>query len=37
MIVVTGATGQLGHLVIDALIRRDEKATDIVSAVRNPK
>ncbi|MFB9135350.1 SDR family oxidoreductase [Vibrio sp. AK197] len=34
MLVVTGATGQLGHLVIDALLKY-VAASDIVAAVRN--
>ncbi len=34
MIVVTGATGQLGHLVIAALLKK-VPATNIVAAVRN--
>jgi NAD(P)H dehydrogenase (quinone) len=35
MIVVTGATGQLGRLVIDELLKRTE-AENIVAAVRRP-
>lgn len=35
MIVVTGATGQLGHLVISSLLKRIP-ASDIVAAVRDP-
>jgi NAD(P)H dehydrogenase (quinone) len=35
MIVVTGATGQLGRLVIDNLLRT-EPAPSIIAAVRNP-
>lgn len=35
MIAITGATGQLGHLVIDALLKR-VPAGQIVAAVRNP-
>lgn len=35
MIVVTGATGQLGRLVIDALLRT-QPAAQIVAAVRSP-
>lgn len=35
MIVVTGATGQLGRLVIKALLKT-QSASDIVAAVRNP-
>ena len=35
MIVVTGATGQLGRLVIDALLRT-QPAGSIVAAVRTP-
>jgi len=36
MIVVTGATGQLGRLVIQALLQK-LPASDIVAAVRNPE
>ncbi|EHR69894.1 putative nucleoside-diphosphate sugar epimerase [Burkholderiales bacterium JOSHI_001] len=36
MIVVTGATGQLGRLVIQSLIDRGVPATQIVAAVRSP-
>ncbi len=36
MIVVTGATGQLGRLVIEALLK-NIPASDIVAAVRNPE
>ncbi len=36
MIVVTGATGQLGHLVIDQLLARGVPAAGIVAAVRSP-
>lgn len=36
MIVVTGASGQLGRLVIEALLRKP-LAEEIVAAVRNPK
>jgi len=36
MIVVTGATGQLGRLVIKALLKT-QPASDIVAAVRNPE
>ena len=36
MIVVTGATGQLGRLVIAALLKK-VPATEIVAAVRNPE
>ncbi|TQC45194.1 SDR family oxidoreductase [Rhodococcus sp. WS4] len=35
-IVVTGATGHLGRLVADALVRRGIAASDIVAAGRNP-
>ena len=35
MIVITGANGQLGRLVIDALLQK-LPASDIVAAVRNP-
>jgi len=36
MIVVTGATGQLGRLVIQSLLQRQVPASRIVAAVRNP-
>lgn len=36
MIVVTGATGQLGRLVISQLIQRGVPASNIVAAVRSP-
>jgi NAD(P)H dehydrogenase (quinone) len=36
MIVVTGATGQLGRLVINQLIERGVNASKIVAAVRTP-
>jgi len=36
MIVVTGASGQLGHLVIQSLLRRQVPASQIVAAVRTP-
>lgn len=36
MIVVTGATGQLGRLVIEQLLQRGVPASGIVAAVRNP-
>lgn len=36
MIVVTGATGQLGRLVIQSLLRRQVPAAQIVAAVRQP-
>ncbi|MDO6804674.1 NAD(P)H-binding protein, partial [Wenyingzhuangia sp. 1_MG-2023] len=36
MIVVTGASGQLGRLVIDALLQT-LPAAEIVAAVRNPE
>jgi NAD(P)H dehydrogenase (quinone) len=36
MIVVTGATGQLGRLVIDELLRKTD-AVNIIAAVRNPE
>ncbi len=36
MIVVTGATGQLGRLVIQALLQRQVPANRIVAAVRSP-
>ena len=35
MIVVTGATGQLGRFVIDALLKTTE-AKNIIAAVRTP-
>ena len=37
MIVVTGATGQLGRLVITALLNRGVSAEKIVAAVRSPE
>lgn len=36
MIVITGASGQLGRLVIASLLRRGVPAAGIVAAVRNP-
>ncbi|WP_197387829.1 SDR family oxidoreductase [Ralstonia pseudosolanacearum] len=36
MIVVTGATGQLGHLVVNQLLTRGVPAASIVAAVRTP-
>jgi len=36
MIVITGATGQLGRLVIDQLLSRGVPAAGIVAAVRSP-
>lgn len=36
MIVITGATGQLGRLVIDQLLAAQVPATDLVAAVRDP-
>jgi NAD(P)H dehydrogenase (quinone) len=36
-IVVTGATGHLGRLIIERLIARDTAPTDIVAAGRNPE
>ncbi|MFE4498790.1 SDR family oxidoreductase [Rhodococcus sp. NPDC056743] len=36
-IAVTGATGNLGHLVVEALITRGTPASDIVAVVRNPE
>ncbi|NMM88423.1 NAD(P)-dependent oxidoreductase [Rhodococcus sp. SRB_17] len=36
-IAVTGATGNLGQLVVEALIRRGIPASDIVAVVRNPE
>jgi NAD(P)H dehydrogenase (quinone) len=35
-IVVTGATGKLGRLVVAALLERGVAADDIVAAVRTP-
>ncbi|RDI33690.1 NAD(P)H dehydrogenase (quinone) [Rhodococcus sp. AG1013] len=35
-IAVTGATGHLGRLTIDALLRRSVPASDVVAVVRNP-
>jgi NAD(P)H dehydrogenase (quinone) len=35
MIVITGATGQLGRLVVDELLRRNVAAKDIAVVVRN--
>ncbi|MEV5541062.1 NAD(P)H-binding protein [Saccharopolyspora shandongensis] len=37
MIVVTGATGQLGRLVIDAVLQRGVPAQQVVAAVREPQ
>ncbi|MDA0566837.1 SDR family oxidoreductase [Streptomonospora sp. S1-112] len=37
MIVVTGATGQLGRLVVDHLLRRGVPAGEVVAAVRAPE
>jgi NAD(P)H dehydrogenase (quinone) len=34
-IVVTGATGQLGHLIVDALLREGIAPADIVAGGRN--
>jgi NAD(P)H dehydrogenase (quinone) len=34
-IVVTGATGKLGHLVVESLLRRGVPAGQIVAAGRN--
>jgi hypothetical protein len=36
MIAVTAATGRLGHLVVEELLRRGVPAGEIVAAVRNP-
>lgn len=36
MIVITGATGQLGRLVIDQLLAAQVPAADLVAAVRDP-
>ncbi|MEH1013262.1 SDR family oxidoreductase [Micromonospora sp. CPCC 206060] len=37
MIVVTGATGQLGRLVVSELLSRGVPASDVVAAVRTPE
>ncbi|MFT7838939.1 SDR family oxidoreductase [Saccharothrix sp. BKS2] len=37
MIVVTGATGQLGRLVVTALLDRGVPADEVVAAVRDPR
>ena len=37
MIAITGATGHLGHLTIDALLSSGTPASDIVAIVRNPE
>jgi len=37
MIAITGATGQLGRLVIDALLARNTPAKDVVALVRDPQ
>ncbi|MGW3473316.1 NAD(P)H-binding protein [Saccharopolyspora sp. NPDC000995] len=37
MIVFTGATGQLGRLVIDAVLQRGVPAQQVVAAVREPQ
>jgi NAD(P)H dehydrogenase (quinone) len=37
MIVVTGATGKLGRLVVEGLLQRNVPAQQIVVAVRNPE
>ena len=36
-IVVTGATGQLGQLVVGALLDRGHPAEDVIAAVRTPE
>ena len=36
-IAVTGATGNLGQLVVESLIGRGTAASDIVAVVRNPQ
>ena len=36
-IVVTGATGQLGHGVVDALLSRGVEAGDVLATGRNPE
>ncbi len=36
MILVTGATGKLGRLVVESLIRRGVPASEIVAGARNP-
>lgn len=37
MIVVTGATGHLGHLAVEGLLRKKVPAREIVAAVRSPE
>ncbi|WP_417553244.1 SDR family oxidoreductase [Marinomonas fungiae] len=37
MILVTGASGQLGHLVISSLLAKGVAASEIVAAVRSPE
>ncbi|MDK1475306.1 SDR family oxidoreductase [Streptomyces sp. 549] len=37
MIVVTGATGQLGHLVVEHLLKRGVAPQEVVAAVRTPE
>ena len=37
MILVTGASGRLGRLVIEALLEREHPASEIVAAVRRPE
>lgn len=37
MIAVTGATGHLGRLVVDALLERDVAPSELVAAVRSPE
>ena len=36
IIAVTGATGQLGRLVVEALLKRGVSAGRVVAAVRDP-
>lgn len=37
MIAVTGATGKLGHLVVESLLQKEIPAAEIVAVVRNPQ
>lgn len=37
MIGITGASGQLGRLVIDEIISNGEKPGDIIALVRSPE
>ncbi len=36
MILVTGATGKLGRLVVESLLRRGVPASEIIAGARNP-